>query len=168
VVRVMERLAGRLSRLSIAVGALIVATLACYTPRQIQAERRAISQFALLEESFYVPGDAILLAESYSSALHNEYASAGVVRIYASSCSCKEIVAEYRDAMTDSGWTATPTGNCDGVIWLNMRSAVGAQLGIEAKPPEGSQLADKWRLLQEQYEGLYYMSASLAVWYRQP
>ena len=158
----------RLLRPIIAAGILLIAMLACYTPWQIQAEREAIAQFAVLEESIYVPPDATLLAEVYSSGRSHEYASAGVVRIYTISRSCEEIIAEYKEAMTDLGWTATPMGDCSGPVWLNMRTTTGAYFGIDAEPSEESQLSDEWRLLREQHEGLYYMSASVFVWYEKP
>ena len=142
--------------------------LACYTPRQMQAEREAIAQFAVLEESIYVPPDATLLAEVHFSGRSHEYASAGMERVYASTLSCEEIVAEYLETMTDSGWTATIMANCDEVIWLSMRNADGAYFAIESGPPEESRLSDEWQLLQEQYEGLYYVLSNLTVWYEEP
>lgn len=158
----------RLLRPIIAVGILLIAILACYTPRQIQAEREAIAQFAVLEESIYVPPDAILLAEVYFSGYSHEYAGAGVERVYANPHSCEEIVAEYLEAMTDLGWTTTIVGNCDEVIWLSMRNADGAYFAIESAPPEESRLSDEWQPLQEQYEGLYYVLSNLIVWYEKP
>jgi hypothetical protein len=167
-VEAMRQLVGRLLRPGIAAVILLIATLACYTPRQIQAEREAITQFTFLEESIYVPHDAALLAEVHFSGHSHEYASAGVEQVYANPRSCEEIVAEYLEAMADLGWTATPVGSCDKVIWLNMYSTSGGRLGIYAEPPQGSRLSDEWRLLQEQYEGLYYVLSNLTVWYEEP
>jgi hypothetical protein len=164
----MKRLVGVSLRPGIVIGVLLIATLACYTPRQIQAEREEVAQFALLEESIYVPPDATLLAEVYSSAQHRGYASAGAVRIYSISRSCEEIVAEYEEAMTNLGGTATPMGDCEGPVWLNMRTAAGAHFGIDAEPGEQSPLSDEWRLLREQHKGLYYASATLFAWYEEP
>ena len=163
----MKQLTSRLLKPGISVGVLLIVALACHTPRQIQAEREAIAQFKLLEESIYVPPDVTLLAEVYSSADHLEYASAGVVRIYTTSRSCEEIVAEYEKEMTNLGWTATPMGDCDDLIWLNMRTTAGAYFGIDAEPDEMSQLSDEWQLLAQQYKGLYYMSARSFVWYEE-
>jgi hypothetical protein len=162
---------GRKNELSslaiIAAGILLIATLACYAPWQkAQAEREAVAQFAVLEESIYVPPDATLLAEAEFSGKSHEYASAGVIRVYTLSRSCKETVAEYQEVMTESGWTvATSMGSCDQVLWLKMYMSTRGQFGLYAKPPKESPLAEEWLHLQKQYEELYYVSSSSIVWY---
>jgi len=150
----------------IALGILLAVTLACYTPwEKTWAEKKVVAQFADLDETIYVPPDATLLAETYFSAQSHEYALAGANRIYTIPRPCEEIVAEYKQAMADSGWTAMPMGDCNGAVWLDMRAADGAHFGIDAKPGEKSRLAEEWQILQEQYDGLYYVMASTYVWY---
>lgn len=164
-VRAMRESTRRLPVPGVAVGILLITMLACYTPLEVRTEREAIAQFALLEESIYVPPNASLLAEVNFSGHSHEHASAGTERIYASPRSCEEIIAEYMEAMTGLGWIATTMGDCGDVIWLSMRNADGAYFAIEDAPPKGSRLSDEWRLLQKQYEGLYYVLSSLPVWY---
>jgi len=164
---------GRGSRKPLAIGAaiwvLLAVTLACYLPYQkAQAEKDAITQLDLLDKSIYTPSDATLLAEEYSSWQGHEYASAGVERIYTVSRSCEDIVAEYREAMASSGWTVTPMGNCDSVVWLRMRTSSGAYFAIDACPAEESRLSGEWRLLTDQYEGLYCVLATVFEWYEKP
>jgi hypothetical protein len=166
----MRRLARRSLLPGIVTGILLIATLTCYTPRQIQVEKEAIAQFAVLEESIYVPPDVTLLAENYSSGYSHEYVGVSAVWIYATPHSCEKIIAEYQEEMTDSGWTATTVGSCDQEIWLYMHTS-GAQFFIYAEPPEPQEvfpLWKEWESLQKQYQGLYCVTANLAVGYDEP
>jgi hypothetical protein len=172
----------RLVQVSVVAGGLSLATLACGTFCQasrllverhwlaLQAETEAVAQFALLEESIYVPQDATLLAETYSSKQRPNYATAGVHRIYTLPRSCEEVIADYEKSMTDLGWTAvyTQTGGCDTESWLRMRAADGSQFDIYEEPGDQFRLSGEWRTLQERYDGLYYVVAFTYVWYEKP
>jgi hypothetical protein len=160
-----------LLKLGLALGMLLVATLACYTPwRKAEAEREAIVQFSLVEKEIHTPLDAVLLAETLSSRRDIHTAFAGMSRIYVSDHFCEEVVAEYRDAMTSIGWVAG-SGSCDQVIWLMMvHHTYEARFTVRASPPEGSKLAEEWQHLQGQYldQTLYYVNSNVGVEYREP
>jgi hypothetical protein len=143
---------------------LLLATLACYTPwHKVQTEREAIAMFSTLESSIYKPPDAVLVAECYFNARSNIYAFAGVERIYAVPRACEDIVGEYEDAMVDSGWSMG-SKSCDHSIWLDMHTS-NASFLLQAKPSEGSRLAEEWDRVSSQRGDLYYMVASLGVLY---
>jgi hypothetical protein len=160
-----------LLKLGLALGMLLVATLACYTPwRKADAEREAISQVSLVEKEIHTPLDAVLLAETLSSRRDVHTAYAGMEQIYVTDHSCEEIVTEYRDTMTSIGWVAG-SGSCDQAIWLIMvHHTYGARFTVWASPPEGSKLAEEWQHLREQYldQTLYYVISSVGVEYEEP
>ena len=143
----------------------MIAVLTCC--RSLLAERKAIGELALVEESIYVPHDAILLAEYHSSrADHYAYASAYAAWFYMAPRSCEKIVAEYQEAMTDSGWTVGSVGNCDKDTWLTMVTS-GAVFHMYGEPLE-SQLEQEWQHLREQYDDkgmLYNVIVNVAVPY---
>jgi hypothetical protein len=152
----------------VCLGVLAVA-LACHTPwRKTAAEREAIAQLALMEETIYEPPDAVLLSEVRFSALNHEYAFAGIERIYATSRSCEEIATEYREAMAKLGWIAG-SGDCSSQLWLAMHTEQ-AQFSIEIDLSEDDRLREDWEHLQREQPdvSLYVVAASLAVMLEQP
>ncbi len=158
-------------RLSCMVAILLLTIESCYTPWQkAQAEKEAIAQFAVVEESIHIPPDATLLAEVYFHEQDNRFAVAGVERVYMVPRSCVEVIDEYREKMMNSGWTMVKsTGSCDQTIRLYLRARGDlAQFIIQANPNSESPMADRWQLLQNQYQSLYYVFASLAVPYDKP
>lgn len=166
----IKRLAIRLLGPGLVVVSLLLTAESCYTPWQTaQTEKQAVEQFAVVKQSIYVPPDATLLAELYFSERSNDFAFAGVEQIYSSPRSCMEIVAEYRKKMTNAGWVVKHESSCDQELWLIMRISQDerTQFSIEAHPGSKARLMEKWQLLQKQHNGLYFVSASLAVWYEE-
>jgi hypothetical protein len=152
---------------SIAMFVLLSAVLACYAPWQkAQVEKTAMAQLVVLEKSVYVPPDAILLAESWTSRQGNVDAGAGLSRIYLTSQSCEELIADYQKAMEGVGWTGSSDG-CDREIWLRMVTVHGGII-IKVAPSEKSPDAELWQDLQEQHEGeglMYYMIVNVVLDY---
>lgn len=72
--------------------------------------------------------------------------------------------------MIGLGWTAvyTQISGCDTESWLRMRSPDESGFGIYAKPGDKFPLLSEWQILQEQYDGLYYVMIVTYVWYEKP
>ncbi len=161
-------LVSKMLKLGLILGALLLTAESCYTPwHKAQAEKQAVAQLAVIEKSIYVPPDTILLAEARFSGRGNDSAFAVVERVYSSPLSCAEIIAKYREKMAASGWYTIFAGDCNKTLWLTMRTPDDrAGLGLDANPGTESRLADKWPFLQKRYQGLYFVSFGVDIWYK--
>lgn len=147
-----------------ALGILLVAMLACYTPRQeAAAEQQAIEKFRAAQAVWdYVPPEAVLLVEEFHSGIERDYAGAGIWRIYGIDRTCEEITNDYETTMLAAGWKQRTNDGCSYPLWYSFYLESGEEFAIYAEPFEGVSIGVDEETAQ-QFQTTYFVSFRVRI-----